>query len=215
MLSQPSCVRHPSIQHACIFVTQVCVLLAVTMESSAFSICVPLTQLASKVSLKCPSCCVICPDISPLPQPDTYWQQPANRGGTRAANLYIKEAEQRSPPGGHGQYCHCRTQVFILQTVLQSWMPVIFRYAHYLLSTVFQSRRLVVTAACWSRKGLLNSLMLMEMVMSSAFWVDLRKDWTYILHPCCRLHICQSLHWPTISSCETLYSEMFRALFLN
>lgn len=55
-------------------------------------------------------------------------------------------------------------------------MLVILRYAHYLLFTVFQSRRLVVTAACWSRKGPLNSLMLMEMVMSSAFWVDLRKD---------------------------------------
>lgn len=43
-------------------------------------------------------------------------------------------------------------------------------------STVFQSRPSAATAASWSRNGLPNSRIPMEMDMSSALWEGLKKD---------------------------------------
>lgn len=64
-------------------------------------------------------------DILLCPQPDTDWQQPAIRGGTWAADLHFKEAEQRCPAGRHGQHRYCGTKVTILHIPSQLFASVV------------------------------------------------------------------------------------------
>lgn len=105
-------------RHSCSYVTQLCVVLVVANDHQLSPSVLHWLEWLPNSSLPSLAACIHT-DFLPRPQPDANWQQPANRGGTWAADLHFKEAEQRSPAGRHGQHRHCGTQVIILHIPTQ------------------------------------------------------------------------------------------------
>lgn len=118
------CILTPRRWHGNSYVTQLCAVLVVANAHQLSPSVFHWLEWLPNSSLPSLAACIHA-DFLPRPQPDTNWQQLAIRGGTWAADLHLKEAEQGCPAGRHGQHRHCGTQVTILHIPSQLFASVI------------------------------------------------------------------------------------------